>query len=254
MSVHSGTLRRANSAFTLIELLVVIAIIAILAAILFPVFAQAREKARSVSCLSNLRQIGTATMMYLQDYDEVFMAAQHEEDTTADPFYPWYGPLQSYIKNQGVFRCPSLNDTPTNWVHPFYATSWDQIRSDYLINGFFAHETPVAAVGTPAEQIIISERHAGIGAIDYHPWGEDGGAWERGYIDGSGISADHTTADPRNIGRHQLGSNYVFMDGHAKWARFAQPLTVGVAVDGLGNPLGMHNRDNLPPARDGHAH
>jgi prepilin-type N-terminal cleavage/methylation domain-containing protein/prepilin-type processing-associated H-X9-DG protein len=65
-------MKKNNRAFTLIELLVVIAIIAILAAILFPVFAQAREKARSISCLSNLKQIGTATMMYVQDYDETY--------------------------------------------------------------------------------------------------------------------------------------------------------------------------------------
>src|SRR3954447_724453 len=64
--------RRSRRGFTLIELLVVIAIIAILAAILFPVFAQAREKARQVGCLSNLKQMGTATMMYVQDYDETY--------------------------------------------------------------------------------------------------------------------------------------------------------------------------------------
>src|SRR5687768_9156779 len=67
--------RQARRAFTLIELLVVIAVIAILAAILFPVFAQAREKARAVSCLSNMKQIGTTAMMYVQDYDEQFPLA-----------------------------------------------------------------------------------------------------------------------------------------------------------------------------------
>jgi prepilin-type N-terminal cleavage/methylation domain-containing protein/prepilin-type processing-associated H-X9-DG protein len=245
---------RTKSAFTLIELLVVIAIIAILAAILFPVFAQAREKARSVSCLSNMRQIGTASMMYLQDYDEQYMSAQHEEDTVDEPFYAWYEPLQPYLKNAGVFRCPSLNDTPTQWVQPFYQTRWSSIRSDYLINGFFAHTLAQARLETPAEQIVIAERHSGIGAIDYHPWGEDGGVWERGYLDGSEFLADHTTADPKNTGRHQLGGNYIFADGHAKWMRFGQTLNAGIALDALGNRLGMHNRDNMPPAEDGHDH
>ncbi len=245
---------RTKSAFTLIELLVVIAIIAILAAILFPVFAQAREKARSISCLSNMRQIGTASMMYLQDYDELYMSAQHELDTSAEPFYPWYQPLQPYLKNAGIFRCPSLSDTPTQWVHAFYQARWSEIRSDYLINGFFAHTISQARLETPAEQIVIAERHGGIGAIDYHPWGEGGGVWERGYLDGSGFLFDHLGADPKNIGRHQLGSNYIFADGHAKWMRFGQTLTAGIALDTLGNRLGMHNRDNLPPAEDGHNH
>lgn len=246
-------MRSKNAAFTLIELLVVIAIIAILAAILFPVFAQAREKARSISCLSNMRQIGTATMMYLQDYDELYMTAQHIEDTPDEPFYPWYVPVQPYMKNGGIFRCPSLNDTPTLWAEPFYATSWAGIRSDYLINGFFAHSTPQAAIGTPAEQIIVSERRSGFGCIDYHPWGE-GGPWERGYLDGSGFAPDHMTPDSRNPGRHQLGDNYVFADGHAKWHKFGQTLTQGTTTDEMGNPLGMHNRDGLPPAEDGHDH
>src|SRR5512141_1862907 len=72
---HGGPVMRRRSAFTLIELLVVIAIIAILAAILFPVFAQAREKARSASCASNLRQMGTALMLYVQDHDETYPIA-----------------------------------------------------------------------------------------------------------------------------------------------------------------------------------
>jgi prepilin-type N-terminal cleavage/methylation domain-containing protein/prepilin-type processing-associated H-X9-DG protein len=243
-----------RKAFTLIELLVVIAIVAILAAILFPVFAQAREKARTTSCLSNSRQIGVAMMMYIQDNDEIFMAAQHDENTVEEPFYPWYQPLQPYVKNGGIFRCPSLTDQPTEWSAPFYETYWSSIRSDYLINGFFAHSTGLSAIGTPAEQITVSERRAGIGSIDYHPWGEDGGAWERGKIDGSGIGLDHTSVDPRNAGRHQQGSNYIFADGHARWHRFEQTLRAGQAMDELGNPIGMHNRDNLPPAEDGHDH
>jgi prepilin-type N-terminal cleavage/methylation domain-containing protein/prepilin-type processing-associated H-X9-DG protein len=121
--------RPRSSGFTLIELLVVIAIIAILAAILFPVFAQAREKARAITCLSNEKQIGTAILMYAQDYDEAVVPWVSCCRTTATytPAYDlevqdrvWTGKLQPYIKNglgwgvsgqapKGAFACPSWN-------------------------------------------------------------------------------------------------------------------------------------------------
>jgi len=116
--------------FTLIELLVVIAIIAILAAILFPVFAQAREKARQTACLSNLKQIGLATLQYNQDYDELFYA--HRYNLAAGATNPlvsatngnlisgsavnkefWISLLQPYTKSYDVFKCP---DNPNAWV------------------------------------------------------------------------------------------------------------------------------------------
>lgn len=96
--------------FTLIELLVVIAIIAILAAILFPVFAQAREKARAIACLSNMKQEGLATMMYVQDYDETYPLAAFWDGSSsfAANFYLWSSQrcLQPYIKNLGIYVCP----------------------------------------------------------------------------------------------------------------------------------------------------
>ncbi|MCW3061075.1 MAG: prepilin-type N-terminal cleavage/methylation domain [Capsulimonas sp.] len=99
---HSKSSQTRVLGFTLIELLVVIAIIAILAAILFPVFAQAREKARQAACLSNMKQIGTGMMMYTQDYDESIVPSSNSTS--------WPTMIYSYIKNTQVFVCPSAND------------------------------------------------------------------------------------------------------------------------------------------------
>lgn len=108
---------RSKHGFTLIELLVVIAIIAILAAILFPVFARAREKARQTSCLSNVKQLGLTLMMYIQDYDEMFPAAYDYSTTTPTLSRFWYGQAEPYIKNSQIFDCPSVTvDTaPRIW-------------------------------------------------------------------------------------------------------------------------------------------
>src|SRR6266516_783159 len=126
--------RRQQCGFTLIELLVVIAIIAILAAILFPVFAQVRQKARLTSCLSNLKQLGSALSMYVQDYDE--MLTPHLDrwpkgkpspdagtSVVANSLKAAWGP---YIKNDGVFRCPG--DTAVE------ATKWNTGETSYWYN------------------------------------------------------------------------------------------------------------------------
>src|SRR5687767_5449493 len=98
---------RKRPGFTLIELLVVIAIIAILAAILFPVFAQAREKARQSSCLSNSRQMGMGLTMYVQDYDDTY---PWSVGLDADRTPSWAGLIHPYVKNLAVFACPSQPD------------------------------------------------------------------------------------------------------------------------------------------------
>jgi prepilin-type N-terminal cleavage/methylation domain-containing protein/prepilin-type processing-associated H-X9-DG protein len=99
---------KCSKAFTLIELLVVIAIIAILAAILFPVFAQAREKARAVSCLSNMKQITLAELMYVQDYDERFSGSYNATPNNVRTYYPQL--LYPYTKNAQIYYCPDAGD------------------------------------------------------------------------------------------------------------------------------------------------
>lgn len=163
-----ATLRR-RIGFTLIELLVVIAIIAILAAILFPVFAQAREKARAISCLSNCKQIGTAQMMYLQDYDEAFGFAWGENNNSH-----YIAGLQPYIKNSfgvvgtpasaiGVWQCPSTPTIGRNRVSAAYSTNGNLMGVAYSWNGGPGTESRVhkslsmAAIQRPAEVISIAE-------------------------------------------------------------------------------------------------
>src|SRR5580698_9789983 len=125
MKTQNTAARR--SAFTLIELLVVIAIIAILAAILFPVFAQAREKARQTSCASNMKQIGIAFMQYTQDYDEYTPALWAH-------YAGWEAGVYPYLKSTGVFTCPddpNSNAGAASYMMNFNAASCDAGCSSY---------------------------------------------------------------------------------------------------------------------------
>ena len=112
-------MQRHNKGFTLIELLVVIAIIAILAAILFPVFAQAREAARKTSCVSNLRQLNTGVQMYAQDYDEAMPLNFAQDVNTAEYWFTWHDFVQPYLKNWGILICPDSEYTKTDPVKAF---------------------------------------------------------------------------------------------------------------------------------------
>ncbi len=248
-------MRSKTHAFTLIELLVVIAIIAILAAILFPVFAQAKAAAKKTVDLSNQKQIATAIFLYANDNDDHTCRTHHDlgAGETLANLWTWYQPLQPYVKSNDIFRDPSLSDTVTVFPSPFFnATVWATYRTDYLINGFFAHGASLGLPSQPAQQILMSERHAGIAFFDYHPWGSSSidDSWERGFLDGSGyqigdINSDSQILDPQNTGRHLGGNNYGFVDGHAKWFKFSQTLDKTLQASDPHN-WGLHNIDNLP--------
>jgi prepilin-type N-terminal cleavage/methylation domain-containing protein/prepilin-type processing-associated H-X9-DG protein len=127
--LNTSARKSTTSAFTLIELLVVIAIIAILAAILFPAFARARENARKISCVSNMKQLGLGIMQYSQDYDERLPYACRD-----DGGYPWHYTVQPYLKSFQLFDCPSYS--PTTRVNNAPAAS-----ASYMCNGGGSYQT-----------------------------------------------------------------------------------------------------------------
>jgi prepilin-type N-terminal cleavage/methylation domain-containing protein/prepilin-type processing-associated H-X9-DG protein len=133
----SNTAVRRSSGFTLIELLVVIAIIAILAAILFPVFAQAREKARQTSCLSNMKQLSLGIMQYTQDYDEVFPVGHIDGSTLGWSNVSWTVAVEPYIKSLGVFFCPTDAVSGENAPDPG-AYPWAGRLISYAANGNYS--------------------------------------------------------------------------------------------------------------------
>jgi prepilin-type N-terminal cleavage/methylation domain-containing protein/prepilin-type processing-associated H-X9-DG protein len=164
-------MNRTHRAFTLIELLVVIAIIAILAAILFPVFAQAREKARQTSCLSNTKQMALSILMYVQDYDETFPMGIPNDWNNA-----WPVAVQPYCKNLQMFRC--LSDPDKTYASG--GGTWQGVPISYACNGVIAWngtanvniglmsmEQPwlggttrtLASAGRPADTILLAEVH-----------------------------------------------------------------------------------------------
>ena len=193
--------RNRRAAFTLIELLVVIAIIAILAAILFPVFAKAREKARQTSCLSNQKQMGLGAMQYAQDYDETMVPGAGMGPGGAwNP--AWYEIIQPYLKNTQVYHCPSCSSTNMPGVY-----SGPQYPVNYGLNAnvsWYGGSAKLAAITAPANQILIGEMN--------------GGDWEC-YPSNATTAADQwynpTINGINNL--HNGGSNFSYCDGHAKW-------------------------------------
>ncbi len=190
--------------FTLIELLVVIAIIAILAAILFPVFARAREKARQTACLSNCKQMGLAVMMYCSDYDEMYPARQRP---LPQPFIYngyshrailWYMAIEPYHKNVQVFNCPS---TEVTWRGQYTGDTRYGINT--IIGGNNTAYS-MAQIEYPAETIIIGESDWTHSTADYG-WSN---SWMLHYY-------PHVSRFIPQ--RHNGGANIILCDGHAKW-------------------------------------
>jgi prepilin-type N-terminal cleavage/methylation domain-containing protein/prepilin-type processing-associated H-X9-DG protein len=253
------THRSYRSAFTLIELLVVIAIIAILAAILFPVFAQAREKARQSSCLSNLKQMGVALMMYTQDFDETLPPGINNAFSSNRT---WMHHIAPYTKNRGIFVCPSASDLVPNVTNPGnngtggygansnIMTSWaatgpgnnpSKALADFgdaagtfvicdtaqLGNAEFS-AAPAADVNNPETWMNYLRKSP----LPFTDWNVNPpGAWDndttRNYAQGYLTSG---TPWRRPIARHSKGLNVVYADGHAKWSgikAFLGPLPKG---------------------------
>lgn len=200
--------------FTLIELLVVIAIIAILAAILFPVFAKAREKARQSSCLSNVKQLALAALQYTQDYDE-FLPASYK----VGPPALWPDTIQPYVKNQQVFVCPSLSGPlATQWnstQHMAYGWNYNYLTS--AVPGRAAgYNLPTASLGqvqSPAETIMLGDGPACADMPAGRLWYPD--IYTGSRVNAMGYVIAYSGAYFPNL-RHNDMANIAFVDGHAK--------------------------------------
>lgn len=226
-------------AFTLIELLVVVAIIALLAAILFPVFAQAREKARQASCLSNLKQIGLGALQYAQDYDErtprnwysdAVVPDDRPKDSTAvgdtPNNYKWMDVLQPYLKSAQIFTCPSASNlvyeprtslAPGSKTIKYGAYSYNRAYGQFDIEN---DSTPagknLARIPDPAETVWFAEAPGG-GPYDFDFRWPDVASNPIVSSTSPRVLRDAGNANIQYvIERHQARTNVLWCDGHVK--------------------------------------
>jgi prepilin-type N-terminal cleavage/methylation domain-containing protein/prepilin-type processing-associated H-X9-DG protein len=232
----------SKQAFTLIELLVVIAIIAILAAILFPVFARARENARRASCMSNLKQIGLGIMQYTQDYDEKFPNwATNIPYNAANPQpYGWADTLQPYVKSIQIFQCPSEPAGPNSIPN---VTGY----TDYGINMMLVYDnTTSTAAGKSIA--VLNQPSLTVMMFDYKS-SDARNAYSVGCGDGTTTCPSAAKATfPAGIAlRHLDGMNYSFTDGHVKWLKSQNTTTAASDYNYLATGTGDNPTFNLAP-------
>lgn len=194
---HSREQAAPIGAFTLIELLIVIAIIAILAAILFPVFARARENGRRASCSSNEKQLVLAGLQYAQDHDERLFGAYLGP---ASKQVTWMNRLQPYLKNTQIFKCPSESD-------PDIVGGITSANVSYCFNNYYLQDPQgttgqasgqaLAAIENVSETVIFAEMTNGTGTR---------------YVCRPGATSSTKPLTP-----HLDGTNFAFVDGHVKW-------------------------------------
>ena len=273
---------QSKSGFTLIELLVVIAIIAILAAILFPVFAKAREKARQTACLSNAKQLGLGVVQYITDYDETYPNGTY----LYGPISGWANQVYPYVKSTGVFVCP---DDPTQYASNEHPSDYG-MNSDFGIQGNNNSGIPNIAYGQPslnavAKTVLFFEVQ-GNHSVDITKVGEQLGAgrffnaspsspgvasfglpsgggstsggpcplpagktliYATGYMGRRGDGGVPCTfTGPTGI--HTDGSNFIMADGHAKWLRGDSISNGGISPS---NHTAQYNQGNYAAGTEG---
>lgn len=225
------TRKDKTTGFTLIELLVVIAIIAILAAILFPVFARARENARRTSCSSNLKQIGLGFMMYVQDYDEKYplsFASYSQVPPNGDwggsYYWFWHNMIYPYVKSNQLFICPNGNTALTTTPYSGnYGVNGNVIRS---VNAMSLAEVTAPATVYMAMDAGPYRLQEGTVGGSYYDWMRTPASafW---YLPGTAKYATDpgfagfSASDFKSDGRHFDGNNIAFADGHVKWVKTA---------------------------------
>ncbi len=224
-------MKTRRPAFTLIELLVVIAIIAILAAILFPVFARARENARRASCQSNLKQIGLGLIQYSQDYDEILIADWYGTNSTVGPAntlrpgssanvsYKWMDAAFDYIKSEQVFTCPSATGNAAKPYVYYRNMTVNEIDANELcsysiVHGYGvsdANRTPPVSHPLGAVNRLVNLSQAATPTTT---------AW---VLDGTGYTNTQVSSAPNFLtnptARHLETINTLYLDGHVKSVR-----------------------------------
>ncbi len=282
--MNRNTISRVHSGFTLIELLVVIAIIAILAAILFPVFAQAREKARQTSCLSNQKQLALAALQYSQDFDETmpmafrstatnwsylsYVPAPADWSTGLGPITRatsqavWPNSIETYTKSDGIHACPSAEFTDYStgaYTGLSYSTlaAGKRVYDVAMVYNGLMHSIPVADISSPASAILLWE---GYGKSQTKGWsqvnpllrctGPVGGACvykprlATACATGDGATSGWFGMD-ETAWTHGKGMNFVFADGHVKWQPIAAQ-TGTTLTDFRRDPFRTYDAKGLP--------